>query len=73
VHGPLIATLLLDLLRRNMPAARATQFSFRAVSPLFDTAPFSVCGKLESDGETVALWARNADGGTATVATALTQ
>jgi 3-methylfumaryl-CoA hydratase len=73
IHGPLIATLLLDLLRRNLPAARVTQFSFRAVSPLFDTAPFSVCGKLESDGETVALWARNAESSTATVASALTQ
>src|SRR4029077_6645279 len=45
VHGPLIATLLLDLLRRNQPHASVVRFSFRAVSPLFDTGPFTVCGK----------------------------
>ena len=43
VHGPLIATLLIDLLRRNSDRAVRT-FRFRAVSPLFDTAPFSVHG-----------------------------
>jgi 3-methylfumaryl-CoA hydratase len=62
VHGPLIATLLMDLLRRNLPNAVVKQFSFRAVKPLFDTAPFSVCGKLEEDGKTVRLWAKDAQG-----------
>ena len=60
VHGPLIATLLMDLLRRNQPAANVARFSFRAVSPLFDTAPFVVCGKPE--GKTIALWAKDAAG-----------
>ena len=69
VHGPLIATLLMDLLRRNMPEANVARFSFRAVSPLFDTAPFTVCGKPE--GSTVRLWARNAEGGVAMTAEAL--
>jgi len=63
VHGPLIATLLLDLLRRNAPEANVARFRFRAVSPLFDIAPFAVCGKRE--GSTVRLWARNAQGGLA--------
>jgi 3-methylfumaryl-CoA hydratase len=62
VHGPLIATLLMDLLRRNLPDAVVKQFSFRAIKPLFDTAPFSVCGKLEEDGKTVRLWAKDAQG-----------
>ncbi|SFN40686.1 MaoC family dehydratase N-terminal domain-containing protein [Variovorax sp. OV329] len=61
VHGPLIATLLLDLLRREMPQATVKAFSFRAVKPLFDIAPFWVCGRPQ-DGKTVSLWARNADG-----------
>ena len=60
VHGPLIATLLMDLLRRNLPAANVARFSFRAVSPLFDTAPFLVCAKPE--GRSVALWAKDAAG-----------
>jgi len=62
VHGPLIATLLLDLLHRNMPDANVAQFSFRAVGPLFDIEPFTVCGRPEEDGRTVRLWARNSRG-----------
>lgn len=70
VHGPLIATMLLDLMRRNLPGATVEGFSFRAVSPLFDTAPFVLCGKPESDGKTVSLWARDATRQLATTATA---
>jgi 3-methylfumaryl-CoA hydratase len=62
VHGPLIATLLIDLLRRNMPQATIAQFSFRAVKPLFDIASFSVCGRMEADGKTIKLWAKDAEG-----------
>jgi 3-methylfumaryl-CoA hydratase len=60
VHGPLIATLLLDLLRRNTSAPVAS-FRFRAVSPLFDIAPFSVHGAVDGGGG-AALWARNPSG-----------
>jgi 3-methylfumaryl-CoA hydratase len=72
VHGPLIATLLLDLLRRNMPAADIAAFEFKALKPLFDIAPFSVHGRPEADGKTVRLWANDAEGwlamqGTATL------
>jgi 3-methylfumaryl-CoA hydratase len=59
VHGPLIATLLMDLLRRNTSRV-VKSFRFRAVSPLFDTAPFSVHGRAE--GDAAALWARNGAG-----------
>jgi len=61
VHGPLIATLLLDLLRRNMPEAVVKEFSFRAVGPLFDIEPFTVCGQPGADGR-VKLWAKNQRG-----------
>ena len=71
VHGPLIATLLLDLLRRNLSEAIVARFSFRAVSALFDIAPFSVNGRLADDGKTVSLWAADADGGLAMDATAM--
>lgn len=36
VHGPLLATLMLELLRRNLPDARVLRFVFRAVKPTFD-------------------------------------
>lgn len=70
VHGPLIATMLVDLLRREMPEAVVTSFRFRAVKPLFDIAPFSLNGKVESDSKTVKLWARDAEGWLAMDATA---
>jgi len=61
VHGPLIATLLVDLLRRERPEARLSAFEFRAMSPLFDTAPFSVCGRFD-DTKHASLWARGSQG-----------
>lgn len=61
VHGPLIATLLLDLLHRERPAARVASFSFKAVHPLFDLHPFDVCAR--SSGErSFELWARDHEG-----------
>jgi 3-methylfumaryl-CoA hydratase len=57
VHGPLIATLLIDLLRRN-DARGVSTFRFRAASPLFDIAPFSVHG-APNDSGSAALWARD--------------
>jgi len=62
VHGPLIATLLVDLVQRNLPQARIASFSFRAVGPLFDIEPFTVCGSPDPDGRTVRLWAKNIRG-----------
>jgi len=70
VHGPLIATLLLDLLRRSVPDAKLLRFAFRAVKPLFDIAPFQVCGRRAGDGKTIQLWAQDADGALAMDATA---
>lgn len=69
VHGPLIATLLIDLLRRNRPDAAVARFTFRAVSPLFDTASFTVCGQPDDNEKAVHLWARNSTGGLAMDAT----
>jgi 3-methylfumaryl-CoA hydratase len=62
VHGPLIATLLLDLLRRNAPGASVKSFAFRAMKPLCDTAPFETCGKPDDAARTAALWTRDAAG-----------
>lgn len=70
VHGPLVATLMLDLLRRELPGRRVATFSFRAVSPLFDIDSFSVNGRPEADGRSVSLWAANARGELAMQATA---
>ncbi|KVR43163.1 MaoC family dehydratase N-terminal domain-containing protein [Burkholderia multivorans] len=60
VHGPLIAMLLMEELRRRHPGKTIRAFDFKAVSPLFDTAPFTVNGKLE--GHTARVWARGPQG-----------
>jgi 3-methylfumaryl-CoA hydratase len=62
VHGPLIATLLMDLLRRQQPDAKVVRFEFKAVRPTFDINPFSVHGQPSADGKTVRLWGRDHDG-----------
>ncbi len=69
VHGPLIATLLCDLLRRERPAARVLRFEFKALRPLFDIHRFTVCGRDDSAGRT-ALWARDHEGALAMQASA---
>lgn len=62
VHGPLIATLLADLLRRQMPQARLVNFEFRAVRPVFDIAPFKLHGSPSTDGRSVNLWTADHEG-----------
>jgi 3-methylfumaryl-CoA hydratase len=62
VHGPLIATLLLDLVRRHLPQAEVASFRFKAVRPTFDLHPFKVNGQLQPDGRTVKLWAQDHEG-----------
>jgi 3-methylfumaryl-CoA hydratase len=62
VHGPLIATLLMDLLRRNLPEAQVLNYQFRAVRPTLDLHPFTVHGKLLDDGKTVELWGEDHEG-----------
>ena len=68
VHGPLLATLLMDLLRRQ-DMGRVTGFAFRALATITDTADFAVHGAPQPDGS-VRLWARRADGALAMDATA---
>ena len=62
VHGPLIATLLMDLLRRHAPEATVANFRFKAVRPTFDGAPLRVNGAPQADGRTVRLWAQDHEG-----------
>jgi 3-methylfumaryl-CoA hydratase len=70
VHGPLIATLLVDLLRRNLPQAALTRFAFRALKPLYDTANFFTCGAPDAATRTAKLWTRDAVGAVTMEATA---
>lgn len=62
VHGPLIATLLLELLRDNQPGRELASFHFRAKRPLFDVAPFEVTGGVENGSDDFWLQALNPQG-----------
>lgn len=62
VHGPLIATLLLDLLRHHLPDAQVDRFEFRALRPTFDINHFFVNGAPQADGKTIRLWGEDHEG-----------
>jgi len=62
VHGPLIATLLLDRFTTRHPGARVAAFHFRAVRPLFDTAPFTLRGTSPAKGGTATVQAVDVGG-----------
>ncbi len=68
-HGPLTATLLAQL-ATDITGAPLKTFSFRAVSPLFHTAPFGIAGRRVDDRAEI--WATTPDGGLAMRADATT-
>jgi 3-methylfumaryl-CoA hydratase len=71
VHGPLIATLLMDHFLRRFPASAVREFTFRAERPLFDSAPMELClAQNESGAE---LWANDSTGAVAMSATLRTR
>ncbi|MEM6904684.1 MAG: MaoC family dehydratase N-terminal domain-containing protein, partial [Pseudomonadota bacterium] len=55
VHGPLLATLLLEL-----PKTPIRRFSFRATAPIFAGETFTTCAKPTEEG--LHLWVRGPDG-----------
>jgi 3-methylfumaryl-CoA hydratase len=71
VHGPLLATLLLDHALRLDPAMRPLNFSFRAQLPVFDTDSFALCLAREEDH--LGLWVESSGGATAMSAQLKTQ
>jgi len=54
VHGPLIATMLLDLVRHDVAAGRfIDRFDFRMLRPTFDISPFHLHATLSETGAEV--------------------
>ena len=62
VHGPLIATLLLEGLHRNRPETTLASFEFKAQRATFDGPAFAVHGRPSDDGRSLRLWASDHDG-----------
>ncbi|MDD5029834.1 MAG: MaoC family dehydratase N-terminal domain-containing protein [Rhodoferax sp.] len=62
VHGPLIATQLLDLVRRHASRAFVTGFDFKLLRPTFDLHPYRLHGQPAADGQSVLVWASDQQG-----------
>jgi 3-methylfumaryl-CoA hydratase len=60
VHGPLLATLLLDLQYQHNPTQSIASFKFRAVRPAFCDEPLSLAGRPVAQG--AELWTCNSQG-----------
>ena len=73
VHGPLIATLLVDLVRRNTDR-KMQSFEFKALRPTFECADnriLRVSGEPQQDGNTITLSAQDHEGWLTMQATAV--
>ena len=63
IHGPLTATMLLELALAQNPELPLETYEFRAFSPLFDNSAFTLNGKMEN-GKAI-IWAANPHNGLA--------
>ena len=68
VQGPLIGTLLMDLLRKNAPESSVRNFELKALRPTFVDQRLHLRGARE--GKSVRLWAANDNGSVAMTASA---
>jgi len=62
VNARMVAIMLLAMCRTERPDDALTGFDFRFMRPLFDTAPFTLAGRVGDDAATASLWAANAEG-----------
>lgn len=62
VHGPLLATLMLEAARRALPERPVAGFAFRGLRPVFDIAAFAVAGRRDTAGESAEVWVSDPDG-----------
>jgi len=69
VHGPLLATLMLESLREAQPELQLRAFRFRALRPVFTQSPVTIAGRGTDTGQW-RLWVADAGGGLCMEATA---
>ncbi|MDR0458809.1 MAG: MaoC family dehydratase N-terminal domain-containing protein [Burkholderiaceae bacterium] len=62
VHGPLIATLLLEAAQQHNAGRAVAAYSFRAVRPLTCGHLLRACGQAAADGGGIVLWAEDGQG-----------
>ena len=59
VHGPLLATLLIDSFVEQHPSLKIKKFEFKAIYPVFDLHPFEVCGLHPNSDNEASLWVKD--------------
>ena len=62
VHGPLLATLMMELAREKVQDRPITAFVYRALHPVYHTGAFSVGGRNGQDGTSAELWIADSHG-----------
>lgn len=70
VHGPLLSSLLIGFAVEHAGGRALATYAMRARAPVFDTGPFEIAAKRNSDGSGLELWALNPDNTIAMSATA---
>jgi 3-methylfumaryl-CoA hydratase len=61
VHGPMLATLMLELVRTRAPERTVRQFEFRAIAPVFDGQTVHACAAPDGDSAQH-VWIEGANG-----------
>ena len=62
VHGPLLATLLMDLVYRHLPNVSVKEFRLKALRPIFEKKSFSLHGEPGDGLNNIKLWIKDHDG-----------
>ncbi len=70
VHGPLVATLLAELLRAHRPGGTWLTFTFKALLPMIEGHALGLYGRAIGEGH-YELWAENAHGAMTMTASAV--
>ncbi len=70
VQSSLTSQLMIEMCRKELPTRRLTSFGFQSVRQIYDTGSFTIAGTPAANGAEATLWALNADGQLAMIATA---
>src|SRR5262252_597617 len=70
VQSSLASQLMIEMCRKELPNRRLASFGFQSVRQIYDTGKFTIAGTPAADGREATLWALDADGKLAMIATA---
>ena len=62
VHGPLLATLLIENFRKHYSNLKILSFEFKAIHPVFDLNPFKICSTNLDSNNNASLWIEDHEG-----------